>query len=176
MLKSCLVCSKNFETNSIKKLCCTKECSFQNKKNYRKKHKEKNIERSRQWRLNNPERYKLKQKEYAKNNKDNRKISKKIWRDKNPDKVKNSKIKRVYGITIEKYNEMLVEQNGLCKICKKPEITKLKNKINGLAIDHCHKTGKIRSLLCLKCNSALGKFNDSIDLLQEAINYLKEFK
>jgi hypothetical protein len=45
-----------------------------------------------------------------------------------------------------------------------------------LAVDHCHTTGKIRGLLCSKCNPALGAFNDNIEILNSAIKYLKEYE
>ena len=73
------------------------------------------------------------------------------------------------------YYEMLEKQNSLCAICKQPE-TQLKkkyNKVKMLSIDHCHSTGKIRGLLCHKCNTGLGSFQDSETILSSAINYLK---
>lgn len=73
-----------------------------------------------------------------------------------------------YGITIEKYHEMLNSQGGVCKICGKPE-----ERFQGsLAVDHCHSTGKIRGLLCGKCNTMLGQADDSVEILQAAIDYL----
>lgn len=69
---------------------------------------------------------------------------------------------------------MLEEQNGVCAICRCKE--KIINK-NGkkwlLAIDHNHKTGKIRGLLCNSCNIGLGRFNEDIKLLKKAIEYLR---
>jgi len=73
-----------------------------------------------------------------------------------------------YGVTKEQYEEMIIRQNALCAICKNPETTRNRS----LAIDHCHKTGQVRELLCGKCNRALGLFKDSIPLLNEAANYL----
>ena len=58
------------------------------------------------------------------------------------------------------------------KICKAPETLQNKN----LAVDHCHKTGKVRGLLCSKCNKGLGLFKDSKELLTTAIEYLEESK
>ena len=73
-----------------------------------------------------------------------------------------------YGLTTEDYNKMLDQQNGVCKICKQVCIT---NEV--LSVDHCHTTGKIRGLLCMKCNSALGYFKDNIETLKSAIKYLE---
>lgn len=80
-------------------------------------------------------------------------------------------------INIKDYQIWHELQNGLCKICNQPETYKTDNnkhkKIKRLSIDHCHKTNKIRGLLCQNCNTSLGGFKDSIDILQAAINYLK---
>ncbi len=100
----------------------------------------------------------------------------------NPSSVRNAYKKNYYlhheGIKVskEKYNELLEKQNNLCAICKKSEqiISGPVNKTpKRLAIDHCHITGKIRGLLCHHCNVSLGSFNDSIETLQAAIDYLK---
>jgi len=69
---------------------------------------------------------------------------------------------------------MVLFQNNLCLICKKPETTKNKfGTIFPLSIDHCHKTNKIRGLLCMQCNTTLGRFKHDIELLKQAIKYLE---
>ena len=75
---------------------------------------------------------------------------------------------KYYGISVELYERLILEQNNLCKICKKPNS-------NGrdLSIDHCHITGKVRGLLCNNCNVALGLLKENILVLEEAIRYLK---
>jgi hypothetical protein len=71
-----------------------------------------------------------------------------------------------YGWTVERYNEVLEEQDYRCKICGKyPNKT-------ALAVDHCHETGKVRGLLCTKCNTGLGLFCDSPELLIKAFRYI----
>jgi len=76
-----------------------------------------------------------------------------------------------YGITLDDYSNMLEKQNSVCSICK------LTNKSDRrLSVDHCHTTGNVRGLLCDTCNTALGKFRDNIDLLKEAIKYLKKYE
>lgn len=78
-------------------------------------------------------------------------------------------LKHTYGITIEDYNKMFSDQSGCCKICGIHE-----NKLNKiLHVDHCHKSGRIRGLLCTKCNSVLALCDDNVQVLSEAINYLK---
>jgi hypothetical protein len=71
-----------------------------------------------------------------------------------------------YGIELEDYDRMLSEQGGVCYICKDPPGKKL------LSVDHCHKDGTIRGLLCHNCNNGLGKFKDNIVLMYRAITYL----
>lgn len=64
---------------------------------------------------------------------------------------------------------------GVCAICGKPETHgNGKSSIKLLAVDHCHTTGKIRGLLCHKCNLGIGHLDDSIDRLEAAINYLEK--
>jgi len=96
-----------------------------------------------------------------------RKASLKHW-NKLDDKKKHSNWLKRYGLNSESYIKMFEQQFGCCKICKK-ECSSGMN----LSVDHCHKTGKIRGLLCKKCNSALGMFEDNIQYFEEAIIYLK---
>jgi len=79
---------------------------------------------------------------------------------------------RNHNITIEQYDEMHKKQKGRCAICGVHQ-TELKF---ALHVDHDHETNIKRSLLCKKCNTALGMFNDSIEILINAINYLKKWK
>lgn len=81
---------------------------------------------------------------------------------------------RKYNINYKEYLEFLNKQNGLCAICKRKElIMNVSNKISDLAVDHCHKTGNIRGLLCNRCNISLGGFDDNIEYLKNAIKYLE---
>lgn len=68
-----------------------------------------------------------------------------------------------------KYATDLEQQNNSCAICK----IDIKNYSHSFHVDHDHVTGGIRGLLCSECNLALGKFEDSIEILSNAINYLK---
>lgn len=81
-------------------------------------------------------------------------------------------LKKNYGITEADYLKILAKQNGVCKICK--QNSHLKS--GRLALDHCHKTNKIRGLLCTKCNAAIGMLQDDINLLKAAIEYLEEYQ
>lgn len=94
----------------------------------------------------------------------------KRWRAKNPDRQHATEIKRHYGLTIERYNEMLAEQKFGCKICgKQHDAFKKRGK---LYVDHIKGTKIVRGLLCGACNSGIGYFLHDIEILQKAIAYL----
>jgi hypothetical protein len=88
----------------------------------------------------------------------------------NPDRQKNNDLKRLYGITLNEYSQMLAEQNNQCAVC---HTTDPGGKHGKFMVDHCHTTGKVRGLLCKRCNIALGEVGDSINTLQTMIEYLK---
>lgn len=81
-----------------------------------------------------------------------------------------------HGITEAQYKLMLKSQNEVCKICKQSETIKQNGKIQKLSVDHCHKTGKIRSLLCYRCNLLMGRFENNPGLLEAITEYLEENK
>lgn len=76
-------------------------------------------------------------------------------------------------MTLEEYQQRWEEQNGLCKICGRPETHVRLGKLTMLRVDHSHKTGKTRDLLCNSCNAAIGYMQDDTNRLQVAIEYLK---
>jgi len=80
---------------------------------------------------------------------------------------RNAAIKRHFGIDQKEYEMILEKQDFKCAIC-----LKLKSSKN-LDIDHCHKSGKVRGLLCRPCNMGLGYFKDSPNLLTKAADYLR---
>jgi hypothetical protein len=85
-----------------------------------------------------------------------------------------SRIRREYGITQEEYGELLSKQNGKCAICG-ADNSGTRKKSGGykrMCIDHDHKTGKVRGLLCTRCNLVLGYINDEPSLLPMFIEYL----
>jgi len=84
-------------------------------------------------------------------------------------KAQGYKLKSKYGITPEEYNSMFDNQGGKCAICKQVSA-------ETLHVDHCHATGKVRGLLCMKCNTAIGKFNDDLTLIQSARDYVQLHK
>ena len=77
-----------------------------------------------------------------------------------------------YGITFEQYELMLAEQEGKCAVCNSEDVNNSRSH-GRLFIDHCHTSGKVRGLLCSRCNHGLGLFQDDIDRLRSAIEYLE---
>lgn len=92
------------------------------------------------------------------------------WRYKNIDKCKSADIKRKFGITLIDFESMITAQQGECLICG-VEFWSLN--IRDVAIDHDHKTGKIRGILCRKCNTGIGMFNDDLKVVKKAVAYLE---
>ncbi len=128
-------------------------------KKYYLKNREKEKARSAAYRLAHPEQTKASfAKYYAKN------------------RVRRNKYRTIshlfntYGLTLSNYIELKCEQKGLCKLCG------MINNGWALAVDHDHKTGKVRGLLCDNCNTGIGMLKDSPELLKKAINYLEENK
>jgi len=123
--------------------------------------KEQNRIKNIKWRLENKEKYLQSAVRYRKTH---------------PDRVKNYKLKTNYGISKCEYDQLLCDQNGKCAICGNEEIAvhNITKKKQSLAVDHCHKTKKIRGLLCQDCNRGLGKFHDDTLRLEKAIEYLKK--
>lgn len=79
------------------------------------------------------------------------------------------------GMTISDYEELYKLQGGVCEICRQPEtVTGRHGEVRLLCVDHDHKTGEIRSLLCASCNIALGNFKDDVAILKSALEYLTE--
>lgn len=81
--------------------------------------------------------------------------------------------KKRYGMSREQYEALLEKQGGKCAICRSPSPGR---KAIFFCVDHCHETGKVRGLLCKRCNMGLGYFLDKTKLLRRAIKYLEENK
>ena len=85
-------------------------------------------------------------------------------------KRRRNKIFGKYKMTMSQYEAMSFKQSGRCAICLTPS----ENVRYGvLCVDHSHRTGKVRGLLCIECNTGLGRFEDKLQILINAIHYLK---
>lgn len=78
------------------------------------------------------------------------------------------RLKYMYKMSLDDYDKLFKGQNGVCAICKLPEVNQR------LCVDHDHKTGDVRGLLCDNCNKGLGHFFDNIDNLNIAVSYLQK--
>lgn len=110
------------------------------------------------------------------------KLEAKQYRTNNPITEKSRKLLYYYGIDIATYNKKLEEQKGCCKICKKNY-----EEVGTLAVDHDHNCSNIhedrracieclRDLLCQNCNRGIGLFEENIEFLENAIEYIKKHK
>jgi recombination endonuclease VII len=142
---SCPICGKEITvTDRRRKYCKNLECQ-----------KIANFNRGSKFRKSNKLHLEKYYKEYDMVNAERRKIT-----------GRNGHLKRKYGITSEDYNRMFEQQDGKCAICGRVG--------EKLHVDHNHKTGKVRKLLCFHCNAGLGHFIENPKLLLRAIKYLKE--
>ena len=118
----------------------------------------------------------IRYREYDRSRKIIKSSQQRIWRKNNPE-VKRQQVRRFilrkHGLSEVEYFKLFQKQSGCCAICKLPESKKRAGRIVELAIDHNHINGKIRGLLCSKCNTALGLLNDSIELILAAGIYLE---
>ena len=125
------------------------------RKQYRRqqylKHKEKRLKQYAEYRNLNRDKIRSKQEKYNKEN---------------PLKRKNSILKYEYGITLDDYNKMFNAQEGKCAICKKHQ-NELKKT---LCVDHDHKTGKVRELLCMTCNTDLASVENRLEEMTKYLN------
>lgn len=87
--------------------------------------------------------------------------------------IAENRYQKEYGISVKDVENMLKEQDYLCAICNTEGFAMSDKVYNTLNVDHDHKTGKVRGMLCHNCNRALGLLQDSTEILQKAINYLK---
>ena len=112
-----------------------------------------------EWRAKNHDKVRANRTRYYENNRD-KVLTRNKW----------SRVKSIYGITQDEYNVLYDAQGGCCAICGDHQI----DLNRPLHIDHNHETGKIRGLLCNKCNFILGLSNENKEILQNCIAYLEK--
>lgn len=162
-------------------------------KEYREKNKKKLSKRKNQWRKDNLDKHHKYDKKYRNSEKGKQHI--KDYRQKHKEKIamqvkknqkkwsktktgtlsrRKAKLKKRHKLTLEKYDEMAEAQNGLCAICGNLETMKhnKSGSIRRLSVDHNHKTGKLRGLLCANCNLLIGYADENVKTLASAIKYL----
>lgn len=106
--------------------------------------------------------------DYAAGNRERRNSRLKKWRENNPDGARRTDrskhYRRAYGITVEEADRMKSQNGGKCQICNR-----VASKLN---IDHCHKTGAVRGVLCSVCNTYIGMIGDDPTVAQRMADYL----
>ena len=90
--------------------------------------------------------------------------------NRNPMGERKRRLKNTYNITEEELLQLAEKQEYKCAICKKK--ISIISSSKGLVIDHCHKTGKVRGLLCYSCNTLIGLAKENPEILKSAINYV----
>jgi hypothetical protein len=97
------------------------------------------------------------------------------WAKRGPAHAKHHNMRKLYGLTGAEYDQLLADQNGVCAICKQPE--KQMHTGSGrrqcLTVDHDHQTGVVRGLLCVLCNTMLGRGVDRPEILRAGADYLE---
>lgn len=132
-----------------------KACNLAQQAERHRRDPEPKRERARRWAQDNPERRAARAREY-------RASGRKEMAD------RKSYLKRQYGLSVEGYDAMLASQDGVCAVCSRPPTPGI-----SLHVDHDHETGRIRGLLCFRCNNALGDMEDDPVLLRAAARYLE---
>lgn len=87
--------------------------------------------------------------------------------------MRNWQLKKDFNISIIDFNKMFIAQHGRCAICEKV-LSESGSRSKTAHVDHNHSTGKVRGLLCKPCNQGIGFLRDNIEILANAIEYLKE--
>lgn len=127
--------------------------------------------RSADWYLRNREARAVKARTYYLKNREKVKARVREYRDKNPHVATRASLRHqlaLYGMSPDEYGIMMGEQNGMCALCGQAQVGTRR-----LSVDHCHTSGKVRGLLCSKCNTGLGLLGDTIDNLERAVTYLR---
>lgn len=157
-MKTCTGCREDLDLDhfgagrgrgGLKSRC--KRCEAASSRAYHNANRDRVRERQRVWRENNPE------KVQAKNSR-RRDVAGHVW-------YRDAQLQRMYGITAADYERMLEEQGGCCYLCGSPP------KKQRLSVDHDHRTGKVRHLLCSRCNAALGWFESSPEFAMKVLDY-----
>lgn len=156
-MKICYLCKNGLSLNEFYKNNKSKDgyqhrckkCAKETVSNWQKQNPKKVHTRNMRWEKRHPDKVKRKRSKYR-----------------NSDTYKNWYYQKYYNITLKTYLLLSEQQDNKCLICSKKE---------SLHVDHCHKTGKIRGLLCGNCNKAIGLLKENKNNLNNAILYLEKF-
>lgn len=159
MIKTCTKCKQNKSLNEFckdksrkdKRYCICRSCT--------KKYRQENKKRASVYR----------KKYYQENKEKCAAFSKKYYLVHKKQSAEHTRINNLkkYGLTLKQYDEMFEKQSGNCIICGLPEL------MRRLSVDHDHETGKIRALLCERCNLLLGRVESNPELVIKMLEYLE---
>jgi len=176
-MKICKTCKKEYPHTEFRfheylrndcRLCENKQTKLSRQRLW-KKHPEKHeryLKKQKEYRLKNVEDKKIKDRIRYQQNKEKISKERKEFYHKFPELVRKRRMMTTYKITAEKYDELNAIKN--CQCCGRNE----KDFVKGLAIDHCHKSGQVRGVLCPNCNTAIGLLNDDLTVIKKVISYL----
>jgi hypothetical protein len=153
------------EEQRLRYLAAKREKYAQNKEEMR--------ERSRAWQAANPEKVKASKKREYEKNKARYLAYNKTQYDRKSYVARNRRAQGMIFAPGQTEESMLSEQNGVCALCPR-EISL--DVPRSLHVDHCHETGRVRGLLCHKCNPGLGQFEDDPERLERAAAYVRKHK
>lgn len=125
------------------------------------------------WRKKNPEKHLAQVMRHREKYPDQQRARGRKWNHLHPEYVHANGLKQRYNLPLGEYQKILDAQNGTCAICKAP--TPGHPRQTNFSVDHNHTTNQIRGLLCHSCNTGIGAFKDSIEILRAAIAYLQRF-
>jgi hypothetical protein len=135
----------------------------------------------RQWTEKNQERERARRKAYEAKHRERYLVLRAAWRERNLEKLRARARKRkllAYGLGEGEYQRLFIAQNGRCAICGcEPQVKKNRSVMavrHDFCIDHDHATGVVRGLLCTPCNLIIGNAYERGDVLERAIQYLKD--
>lgn len=121
------------------------------------------------WRAANPEKWAANKARWYRKHRKHVLAKAKEWARQNPRAVRDHALRR-FGISVDEYDRMLAAQGGGCAICGRKTVGQKGRK--NFHVDHCHRTKKVRGLLCAACNQGLGAFSDDPKRFRAAADYL----
>ena len=172
----CSACKGEFPTSSFHKATKTtrgyqykcKTCvSADDKSEYRKTYQRVKVA---QWRESNPDKRKEQKRRHYEKHKDKIDQRAKDWYENNKERHVNNALLRKYGVTLDQYNLLRAQQDFRCAVCNAHETDVGKQ----MFVDHDHVTGKIRKLLCTKCNVGIGMLQDNPAIMERAATYIRD--
>lgn len=173
-MKNCRRCQKRSSKPTCKECVKLRDAEWKKnnpekvraaKRRWDAKNKERVRESNRLWRFNNKEKKLKSRRLWDANNVEKVRAGRRRFYKNNPESVLRSRLKKSYRLELEDFQQIRLNQQNCCAICRL-EFKKTPH------VDHCHRTGKIRGLLCTCCNISLGGFKDSPNLLIAAAEYL----